>query len=134
MAKLLEAGQRIQCFWLTSTKLGLAMQPALAILIFAHYGETAGSFTADPALQKKSKALAQAFHRVLGVGTDDFIFMGRIGQPRPKNDVCRSTRRSLPELLVDGQMVEKPSPDYPPGPCRQPASGGSFLDAPSPAG
>jgi hypothetical protein len=101
-AKLLRTGQQIQRFWLTATKLGLAMQPALAILIFSHYGEHGIPFTTDAALQKKAKEVSDAFVRTFGAGTDSFAFMGRIGEARPRHCVCRSTRRSLPELMIEG--------------------------------
>ena len=44
---LLEAGGAIQRFWLTATKLGLAIQPSLATLAFAHYGRTGAPFTTE---------------------------------------------------------------------------------------
>ena len=76
LANLLTAGERIQRFWLTATRLGLAMQPALAVLSFAHYGENETAFTADPALQEKSRILASAFRKVFGAGTGRFHFYG----------------------------------------------------------
>ena len=55
---LLRAGQGIQRFWLTATKLRLAVHPGLAVLAFAHYGDISANFTSDPAMQAKAKALA----------------------------------------------------------------------------
>jgi molybdopterin/thiamine biosynthesis adenylyltransferase/nitroreductase len=97
---LLQAGQGIQRFWLTATRLGLAMQPALATLAFAHYGEQSASFTDDPALLAKAGALADAFKATLGTGTSGFVFMGRIGRPHARIAVHRSTR------LPFGQLIE----------------------------
>ncbi len=37
VAQLLRTGQAVQRFWLTATRLGLAMQPCQAVLAFTHY-------------------------------------------------------------------------------------------------
>jgi hypothetical protein len=97
---LLRAGQQVQRFWLTATRLGLAMQPALAILIFSHYGEKGIAFTTEASMQEKAKMLASAFKRAFGAEPDSFVFMGRIGEARPRDKVCRSTRLSLDELMA----------------------------------
>jgi nitroreductase len=98
VADLLGRGQSIQRFWLTATWLGLAIQPEMATLIFAHYGERSARFTTDPALCRKAEDLASSFRQVLGAGTDDFVFFGRIGEPRARLPLYRSTRRSLAQL------------------------------------
>jgi len=98
VADLLGKGQSIQRFWLTATRLGLALQPALATLIFAHYGEKSARFTTDPVLCRKAEELAASFRQVLGSGPEDFVFMGRIGEPGPGLPIDRSTRRSVAEL------------------------------------
>jgi hypothetical protein len=98
VADLLGKGQSIQRFWLTATRLGLAIQPTMATLIFAHYGERSTSFTADSLVCQKAKALAPSFRKVLGSETDGFAFLGRIGEPRPRLPLYRSTRRSLLQL------------------------------------
>ena len=96
---LLEAGIHIQRFWLTATQAGLAMQPALAILIFAHYGAKEIAFTTDAAVRAKSGALARKFEDVFGAVTDDFVFLGRVGEPLPRMGSVRSTRKAVEELL-----------------------------------
>ena len=98
--ELLNAGICIQRFWLTAARLGLAMQPALAVLIFAHYGQSELPFTADAAVFGKAKRLAREFRRVFAVGTEDFVFMGRIGEPLPRLGACRSVRRPVAELMT----------------------------------
>jgi len=97
--RLLEGGQEIQRFWLTATRLGLAIQPALAVLAFAHYGETDTEFTHEPAMRKRAKALANELRRTLPGGPERLVFIGRIGEPKPKMPFVRSTRRSLDELI-----------------------------------
>ncbi len=95
---LLRAGQGIQRFWLTATKLRLAVHPGLAVLAFAHYGDISASFTADPAMQAKAKTLAADLRRTLA-NSENLIFIGRIGEPRPRVTLQRSTRRPLPDLM-----------------------------------
>jgi molybdopterin/thiamine biosynthesis adenylyltransferase/nitroreductase len=103
MEDLLHAGQNIQRFWLTAARLGLAMQPTLAVLAFAHYGENELPFTGVAAVRAKAKRLALRFRRVFGSGPDDFVFMGRIGEPLTRDGVCRSMRRSVAELMTQLQ-------------------------------
>jgi molybdopterin/thiamine biosynthesis adenylyltransferase len=97
---LLHAGENIQRFWLTATSLGLALQPALAVLIFAHYGQNELPFTVDAAVRSKAKRLASKFQRIFGALTDDFVFMGRVGEPLPRVGVYRSVRRPIVELMT----------------------------------
>ena len=52
--ELLAAGRRLQRFWLTAAKLGLAMQPSLAPLAFASYAVTGTRFTEAPKLIAKA--------------------------------------------------------------------------------
>lgn len=96
--QLLRRGQAIQRFWLTAASLGLALQPGLAILIFAHYGAHAIPFTGEAALLTKARALSQRFDAVVGQPTDDVVFLGRIGEPRPSLPKIRSIRRPLADL------------------------------------
>ena len=95
---LLDAGARIQRFWLTATKLGLVVQPCLATLAFAHYGKTSIPFTVDRGALRSSKKLADLLEHALGVTSDSTIFIGRIGYPAQVSD-CRSTRLSLDQLI-----------------------------------
>ena len=92
---LLRAGQSLQRFWLTATRLGLAMQPALAIVAFADYGERNAAFTADSVQRRKAVSLAAAFRGAVGKPASDYVFMGRIGVARPKLPLARSVRLPL---------------------------------------
>ena len=98
VARALRLGGAVQRFWLTATRLGLAMQPGLATLIFSHYGAYGLPFTADPALQAKARKLAARFQAVLGRHPDSLVFLGRIGQPRPGLPKVRSIRRDVADL------------------------------------
>jgi nitroreductase len=99
---LLRAGQSLQRFWLTATRLRLAMQPAAAIGIFAYYGERLLRFPTDPALKRKAGELATAFQHALGGPASDYVFMGRIGIPNPQLPLTRSVRLPLNELQAEG--------------------------------
>jgi hypothetical protein len=98
--ELIRAGHGLQRFWLTATRLGLAMQPGFAIIIFAHYGRQGTAFTADQSLRDKARKLAEAFVRVFNHDPAETLFIGRIGQPPPRKPGARSVRRPLGELLV----------------------------------
>ena len=95
---LLRTGEQLQRFWLTATRLGLAVQPALATLIFADYGATASSFTRDARVQRRAAVLGRRVEAMLGpVATLKFI--GRIGLRSDRLPGARSVRKPLEELL-----------------------------------
>ncbi len=98
---LLTAGASLMRLWLTATRLGLALQPSFAVLIFAHYGEASIPFTADPALRREAARCAQQLRTLFGLDADQLVFLGRIGEPRDQPPRQRSVRRSLSELLAD---------------------------------
>jgi len=106
--EVLEAGRAIQRLWLTATRLGLVMQPTLAMLAFAEYGQNQVGFTADAALRRKAATLSAAFRRCLGVMPADVLFVARIGAPRPGLRTFRSTRLPLGDLMqtMPAQAVE----------------------------
>ncbi len=97
---LIEAGVHIQRFWLTAARLGLAMQPAMALLVFADYGQKDLPFTIVPGLRAKARRLADEFRRTFAAGTEEFVFMGRIGEPLPRIGVSRSVRRPVSDLMM----------------------------------
>ena len=99
VARLLRLGGAVQRFWLTAARLGLAMQPGLATLIFSHYGAHSLPFTADPALQDKAAKLATRFQAVLGAHPDSMVFLGRIGEPRTRLPGVRSVRQDITTLM-----------------------------------
>ena len=102
-ARLLRQGGAVQRFWLTAARLGLAMQPGIATLIFAHYGAHGLTFTTDPALQAKAARLSDRFQALLGRHPDDFVYLGRIGEPRPGLPSVRSVRRDIENLMYASQ-------------------------------
>ena len=110
-ARLLRAGEAIQRFWLTATALGLALQPNLATLIFAHYGQAGLPFTEDAAVRAKAARLAQAFRDVTGAEPDSMVFLGRIGEPHRRPSAARSGRRSMAELMTTSLHGAATSPE-----------------------
>ena len=100
-AALVRAGAALQRFWLTATQLGLALQPASALLMMAHYGEADAHFTSNARLRQKTRRIARSFTGIFGAEADSFLFLGRIGQPRPRLPSARSVRRPVADLLMD---------------------------------
>ncbi|TVR81151.1 MAG: thiamine biosynthesis protein ThiF [Rhodospirillales bacterium] len=100
---LLAAGMAIQRFWLTATRLGLALHPATATLCFAHYGRHGIRFTEDPARDAEAKRLAEELDRMLPDGADNVVFFGRIGAPGQRATRIRSIRRPLHSLILEAR-------------------------------
>jgi hypothetical protein len=98
-SQLLRVGQAVQRFWLTATKLGLALQPCLATLAFAHYGRAKEPFTVSAAERRKAEQLAGRAEATLG-DVPSLRFIGRIGFPKAKLE-SRSLRRPLAQLVRD---------------------------------
>ena len=98
-AGLFAAGARLLRFWLTATRLGLAVQPGFAMMIFAHYGAADVPFTADPALRKAAALSAERLRRLVGQDADRLVFLCRVGEPRGRQPQQRSVRRPVAELL-----------------------------------
>ena len=95
----LDAGAAIQRFWLTCTKLGLALQPNAALLMVADQGKREQFFTTDPRLAGKIRKVSAVFPKVFGAGPDHYIFIGRMGEPKTRIPGPRSTRRPWSELV-----------------------------------
>jgi molybdopterin/thiamine biosynthesis adenylyltransferase/nitroreductase len=104
---LLRAGAAWQRFWLTATSLGLASQPAMATVIFAHYGRHQAAFTADSGIRAQAAPLAQGVDG-LGLGGDDLLFMGRVGRPKRGPKTARSVRRPIAQLRQEPGTVRPP--------------------------
>jgi hypothetical protein len=97
---VLEAGGAIQRFWLMATKLGLVMQPCVAMLAFWSYAAAGRDFTALPKAQAMARRLASRAEAVLGPN-DEIVFLGRIGWPWSRSP-SRSIRLPLARLM-DGR-------------------------------
>ena len=97
--ELLRLGEALQRFWLTATVRGLALQPALATLIFADYGMNDAEFTADPRLRVRAAKLATHLATCLAP-VKTIHFMGRLGRRRDGLPGPRSVRRPMAEIIV----------------------------------
>lgn len=90
-------GRALQRFWLTSTHLGLSLQPSMTPLIFARYAHQGRQFSTVPGTLETARKLSQVLARHMG---DDAaaagVFVGRIGYG-PRVD-ARSLRKGLDEL------------------------------------
>ncbi|HVB99802.1 MAG TPA: hypothetical protein VNJ12_10795 [Candidatus Dormibacteraeota bacterium] len=100
-ARLLRTGQSLQRFWLTATRLGLALQPTLATLAFAHYGASGEVFSQEPSLPRKAAGLARRFKEVTGHAPGEVVFLGRIGAPKLGLPGPRSIRLALDHLIEE---------------------------------
>jgi hypothetical protein len=99
VSQLLRLGQAVQRFWLTATQLGLALQPCIAPLAFAHYGRTGAQFTVSEKDRATSVRLANAMDGMFPEAAR-LAFLGRLGWPKPRRVEARSTRKPLAELLA----------------------------------
>lgn len=91
------AGRAVQRFWLTLTRLGLAMQPEMTPLIFSAYLQHGKPFSRLEHLHGSARQLQQRLHKVIGSGPGQPVFMGRLGAgPAP---TARSLRKPLEELM-----------------------------------
>lgn len=98
---LLRAGQALQRFWLKTTGLGMALQPALAPLCFAYYGRNNLPFTSAISMRQQAKKLASKLNTICsGQNTNDLLFMGRMGLPVSLGARPRSIRRPLVSLII----------------------------------
>ena len=104
---VIRCGQAVQRFWLTATQLGLAMQPSMATVIFAHYGRHGIDFTADPKIRRRAAELADKLDTLVPGRGDEVFWMGRIGVPASRRIGPRSIRRPLEELLVAGTVTDE---------------------------
>jgi hypothetical protein len=99
-ASLLRAGERLQRFWLTATRLGLAMQPSLAPICFAQYGRRGIAFTADRQIQLAAAGVAAELSALCPGDPEGLIFMGRIGWPATRRVGARSIRLPVETLMA----------------------------------
>ncbi len=100
VCQMLRAGQAVQRFWLTASKLGLVMQPCLATLAFSHYGLADEPFTVSAAERCKAAELARRASQALP-DLQSTIFLGRIGFPQKAKLESRSLRVPLAQLVRD---------------------------------
>jgi hypothetical protein len=102
---MIAAGKAVQRFWLTATQLELWQQPEMTPLIFARYARRGVRFTRQAGLLDQARQLASRLDRLLGDGSHNAIWMGRLGAgPAP---TARSTRLPLAQLLTESGSAQK---------------------------
>lgn len=92
------AGRAVQRFWLTTTRLGLQLQPEMTPLIFAAYVREGKRFSAVPGSWEKARRLSARLAGLIGDGEETAVFMGRIGAGRAAQ--ARSLRIPLERLFL----------------------------------
>jgi sulfur-carrier protein adenylyltransferase/sulfurtransferase len=94
----LEAGQALQRFWLTATRLGLQLQPAYGPICFARYHREGRTVSATPELDESLRPILGKFTSLYGEDAwHRAFFMGRIGAGHPPSS--RSVRLPLERLM-----------------------------------
>ena len=92
------AGIALQRLWLTTTLLGLHLQPEMTPLIFRWYARAGRSFSALPAINHRAGSLASRLENKTGSReTDNLLFLCRVGlAERP---FSRSIRKATDDLF-----------------------------------
>lgn len=110
IANDLAAGAAIQRLWLTTTRLGLHLQPGMAPVIFHWYVRNQRRISARAPLNRQAERVAADFARLVGADAGDtFPFFCRIGFARAPR--ARSLRRDLDSLMLEpGARPEQARP------------------------
>ena len=115
---ILGAGAALQRLWLTASDQGLALQPGMAAMIFAHHGENTPSLFADDRQRAQARDLAQELAEITGRGAGgELVFLGRIGRAQRAGVESRSIRQPLEELLMPQCVADEVG-----DPCLRPAT------------
>ena len=94
-ADYLEGGRATQRFWLTSTRLGLQLQPEMTPLIFSTYAREGRRFTSSTDKLAEADTLRLELDVLTG-GEVDAVFMGRLGFGSAATS--RSLRKNIQQL------------------------------------
>lgn len=92
-------GRAWERLWLAATRLGLAHQPSIAPLIFAHYARMGEIFSEAPFAPKEARKIADRAEALVEAPIDEIVVLGRIGRPPRREPAARSIRKPLTELL-----------------------------------
>ena len=93
------AGIALQRLWLTTTLLGLHLQPEMTPLIFRWYARAGREFSVHSEINRQTAALATRFEGLASAQREDsFTFFCRIG--RSSELFSRSIRKTLTQLLA----------------------------------
>ncbi len=101
LAEILQAGEKLQRFWLQATKQGLVLQPSMATICFSYYADKEIDFSnGQKSLANKAIRLGHDFDSLLGGRMGDVIFSGRVGYPGKKRSPERSIRKKIQNLFL----------------------------------
>ncbi len=109
-----EAGRRVQRFWLTATRLGLQKQPEITPLIFSRFAREGRVFTQAPHALELAQAVRRAAEHVIGKDLAQVVWLARVGEAPAA--VSRSQRRSWRDpasTALATHQKEAPSPEIP---------------------
>lgn len=94
-----EAGRKVQRFWLTATQLGLQLQPEVTPLVFSRYARERREFSKTGGMNEAAQDISGRLSLLVGEGAARHaVFFGRIGTG--KAATSRSIRRPLDQLLI----------------------------------
>jgi nitroreductase len=97
-----EAGRRVQRFWLTADQLQLQLQPEMTPLIFARYLREGRHFTQQQDTLAAAAPLAARLGKLLGPDLERAVFMARIGAgPRAESRSIRKPAQTLRRGATD---------------------------------
>jgi len=92
------AGQAMQRFWLTATRLGLQHQPEMTPLIFGRYAREGRRFSERESLLAQALSVGHRLDVLLDRASVRAVWFGRLGAGSAP--IARSERLSLKELLI----------------------------------
>lgn len=93
------AGQAMQRFWLTATRLGLQLQPEMTPLIFSRYVRSGIHFSATLGMHKMAESVSNGLISMIGKENNArCVFMGRVGAGSAAK--ARSIRQPLNQLWL----------------------------------
>lgn len=90
---MIAAGRGMLRFWLGAERLGLVVQPAVAMLALAH-PDCKRTLLLDAALERRAEQLNRQATALFGE-IDGLVFAGRIGRPHSPDRPVRSLRRPV---------------------------------------
>ena len=99
-----KAGIALQRLWLTTTALGLHLQPEMTPVIFRWYSRSDRYFSKYSTISRQAKILTKDFEVMTAANADDaFSFFCRVGYaPRPSS---RSVRMPLSNLIGEKRDI-----------------------------
>jgi molybdopterin/thiamine biosynthesis adenylyltransferase/nitroreductase len=97
----LRAGAALQRFWLTATRLDLALQPNIGALALAHNAvKGLAPLDGDPEVARAGARIGDLFSNAAGLPVERIVAVGRIGEPPSPQPGTRAMRMPSAALMV----------------------------------